>query len=270
MEGLCFDRKGDLWFCSIYESRVLKLDMKKRTAEEVFRREGFAPVAVKIHKDGRVLVCGIGRGAPGGIVIMQPDGSMQRDLVVDRDVDDLVFDSDGGFYYTWITGSVNAPTGAVCYVSPDFSSDTVYIDHLAMPNGVALSRDEKRLWITELTGGRLLNFPSRKGSGVSSVCYCFTGRDGPDSCSIDAGDNLYVAMYGQGRIMIFNAYGFPVGQVLIPNRDKGHFLCSSHAVVRPHTRELYICAADDIGDEGAWIFKAEGLAVGHDKSYQFL
>jgi lactonase len=34
----------------------------------------------------------------------------------------------------------------------------------------------------------------------------------------DADGNVYVAMYHQGRILAFNPYGFPIGQILLPGR----------------------------------------------------
>lgn len=269
VEGLCFDRNGDLYFCSLYEGRVMKLDMNSKRVSEIFCDEGLMPAAVKIHKDGRLFVCSVGKTKLGGIIAMNPDGSNQRVIVSGQDVDDLVFDSQGGFYYTHLAGNVCDPVGGVYYVAPDYGSITPYIKNLAMANGVALSADEKTLWVTELTGGRLHRFPSLTGTGSPCVCYQFTGSLGPDSCSIDAEDNLYVAMFGQGRVMVFNPLGFPIGQILLPNRELGYSLCSSHAMVRPGARELYICAADDIGNEGAWIFKAESIAVGNGNAYQF-
>jgi sugar lactone lactonase YvrE len=43
----------------------------------------------------------------------------------------------------------------------------------------------------------------------------------------DADGNLYVAMYGQGRVMVFNKNGLPIGQVLLPGRRDGHNLRST-------------------------------------------
>lgn len=140
---------------------------------------------------------------------------------------------------------------------------------MAAPNGVALSTDGSILWVTE-TGRGLLHRFNLKNEILSSVPYHFTGFLGPDSCSIDEDDNLYVAMYGQGRVMVFNPYGFPIGQVLLPERDLGYNLCSSHPMVRPGTRELYIVACDDVGGKNAWLFRAGSYAKGYDKAFQFV
>jgi sugar lactone lactonase YvrE len=46
----------------------------------------------------------------------------------------------------------------------------------------------------------------------------FSGQDtgpAPDSMRIDADGNLYVAMHRQGRFMVFDPVGMPIGQILI-------------------------------------------------------
>lgn len=40
----------------------------------------------------------------------------------------------------------------------------------------------------------------------------------------DSDGNLYVAMYGQGRVLVFNKNGIPIGQILLLGRDEGHNL----------------------------------------------
>ena len=55
----------------------------------------------------------------------------------------------------------------------------------------------------------------------ATIPYYFTGHEGPDSVCIDSDDNLYVAMYGQGRVLVFNKRGYPIGQILMPGRDEG-------------------------------------------------
>ena len=102
-----------------------------------------------------------------------------------------------------------------------------------------------------------------------SVPYHFTGYFGPDSCCIDNDGNVYVAMYEQGRCMVFNKFGYPTGQVLIPGRERGHMLRSEHPMLRPGTDELYICSNDYTRGEGAGIFVARAFADAFMGGYQF-
>ena len=65
---------------------------------------------------------------------------------------------------------------------------------------------------------------------LATILYYFTGHEGPDSCCIDSDDNLYVAMYGQGRVLVFNKRGYPIGQILMPGRDDGKMLRTTHLI----------------------------------------
>lgn len=134
------------------------------------------------------------------------------------------------------------------------------IDGLASPNGLALSPDETVLWVTETTGGRLMRFElSADGMQVapygSYPAYHFIGKPGPDSCSLDDGI-LYVALYRQGRFMAFQEDGYPIGQILLPGREKGRNLYSTHCKLRPGTQELYLCASSGPVGTDAAIFRA--------------
>ena len=267
VEGLCFDREGNLYICKCLQGIVLRMDMNTKEFTEVFRDPDLIPTAVKIHRDGRLFVCCIGHKKTGRIFSINPDGSDMQVISAGEDVDDLVFDSEGGIYFTKFVGTAIQKTGGIGYIPPDFSSSTMLFENLATPNGVALTLDESFLWVTEFGDNRLHRLALKKGLR-SSVSYHFTGFKGPDSCSIDEEDNLYVACVAQGRVLVFNYYGNPIGQVLIPGREEGRFLASSHPMVRPGTKELYICASDDFGG-GAAIFKAGAFAKGNGKAFQF-
>jgi lactonase len=78
----------------------------------------------------------------------------------------------------------------------------------------------------------------------------------------DADGNVYVAMYHQGRILAFNPYGFPIGQILLPGRGDNHFLRSTSLAFVPGSREVVIVARDEPEGLGSMIFRAQGLAPG--------
>src|SRR5699024_1179954 len=234
LEGLCFDREGNLLLCEVFGGKVFHVRLPDKQVTTLFQSSKKNPAAVKIHKDGRLFVCYLGDfESSGGIFAVDSNGKTEVPIVSDIEteycVDDLVFDSKGGFYFTDFRGYSTNPKGGVYYVSPDFKSITPVIQNLAVANGVALSTDEKTLWVTETNANRLHRIDLLE-DGVSiapfgaSIPYHFTGHEGPDSCCIDSDDNLYVAMYGQGRVLVFNKKGYPIGQILIPGRDQGHML----------------------------------------------
>jgi lactonase len=79
---------------------------------------------------------------------------------------------------------------------------------------------------------------------------------------VDADGNVYVAIYGQGRLLAFNRNGIPIGQVLLPGREQGHNLQSTSLAIRPGTNDLYIVASDGAGGQGATTFHAKAFSPG--------
>jgi lactonase len=75
----------------------------------------------------------------------------------------------------------------------------------------------------------------------------------------DTDGNLYVAMYGQGRVLVFNRNGIPIGQVLLPDREEGYKLRSTSMAIRLGTANLYIVTNDAAGGRGATIFHARAF-----------
>ena len=273
LEGLCFDRQGNLLFVEVFGGTIFRLDMHSMKLTEIYHAKGMMPTAIKIHKDGRLYVACVGDLKNGCIFALSPEGSDPEMIIEGHVVDDLIFDSSGGFYFSEFIGETCNPTGGVYYASPDNYEITPVMKNMACPNGVALSVDERVLWVTETSTNRLHMIElDEDGTSIvpygTSIPYHFTGYLGPDSCCIDSADNLYVAMYGQGRVMIFNRKGYPIGQVLIPGREQGKLLRSTHPALIPETNKLVICTNDHGGDQGAWLYLSEGFAKAH-RSFQF-
>lgn len=267
LEGPAFDRHGNLLFVDIYGGRVLRLS-PDRVLSTVYADTSLLPVGIAIHKDGRIFVAGVGDFKSGRVIALDPDGHRAR-TIVPPDAgyvpDDLVFDRDGGFYFTDFKGTSTCPTGGVYYVSPDFQTITAVLPNMAAANGVALSPDDKVLWATEFCAGRLHRANLQDAVTVAhfgtTVPYHFVGQ-APDSMRCDADGNVYVAMYHQGRIVAFSPYGIPIGQILLPGREDNHFLKSSSLAFVPGSSEIAIVARDELGGRGAMIFRARALTVG--------
>ncbi len=266
LEGPAFDRDGNLLFCDVSGRRVLRLTPDRRLSTLV-SLDQLGPGGVAVHKDGRIFIAAmdIARGT-GAVMAMEPDGSGMRTVVppeAGHMPNDLVFDARGGFYFTDFRGASTDPRGGVYYVSPDFGTITPVLPRLAMANGVALGADGKELWATEF-GRNLLHRVELADATTATpigtaVAYHFTGP-APDSMRADADGNLYVAIYGQGRVLAFNGNGIPIGQVLLPGREEGHNLRSTSMAIRPGTDDLYIVASDGEGGQGAMFFHTMAFA----------
>jgi len=266
LEGPCFDRNGNLLFSDVYGGHVFRLTPDRRLST-VFSEKKLGPGGLAIHKDGRIFTAAVGDlNGSGSIVAVRPDGSGRQTIVSPKAgyvPNDLVFDSRGGFYFTDFRGISTDPQGGAYYVSRDFKTITPVLPHLAMANGISLSATGKELWITEFSRNLLhrveLAAPTKIAPFGTAIAYHFTGP-APDSMRADSDGNLYVAMYGQGRVLVFNKNGIPIGQVLLPGRDKGHNLQSTNMAIRPDTNDLYIVTNDGNGGQGATIFHAKVFA----------
>ena len=283
-EGLIFDRDGNLYLVLVGNGSVLRSAPPYEELTTVYGPSKGRFATVKIHKDGRLFVCDLGekqgyQGDPTGrIIAMQPDGSDVEVIVPPGRFtpDDMVFDAEGGFYFTDFkdyTDAGNTADGAVYYVSPDFKKITPVLKNLASPNGIALSRNGMTLWVTETFNQQLHRLAlADDGTTLSLyghiIPYRFNGFGGPDSAMIDNDDNVYVAYFGGGKVIVFNMLGNLIGQVLIPGRDEGYMLSTTTMAIIPGTQELLIGAGDFAG-RGAWIFKAKAFATSWDGAFQF-
>lgn len=272
LEGAAFDREGNLLFVDIYGGRVLKLG-RDRAISTVYTEPGLHPAGLAMHRDGRIFIAAVGSINAAGIfengsvIAIAADGCRRETIVapeLGHVVDDLVFDAEGGFYFTDFRGTATSALGGVYYVPPESKQIVPVLPDMCGANGVALSPDGKVLWATEYFSNRLhrmdLKAPGQLARSGSMVPYHFCGR-APDSMRADADGNVYVAMQRQGRIMVFSPFGIPIGQVLLPGRHENHFLQSTSLALMPGSRELRIVAMDLHG-RGSAIFAASGPAPG--------
>lgn len=272
LEGMSFDRDGNLLFLDIYNGRVLRLSADRQLTT-VYAEDHLHAAGIGIHKDGRIFIADVGKTnsdgvfADGSVFAINADGSNRQTIVAPElgyVVDDMVFDDEGGFYFTDFRGTATARLGGVYYVPPDHKTIKPVLPEMCGANGVALSPDGKVLWSTEYFANRLhrmdLRAPGAIARNGSMVPYHFVGR-APDSMRTDSAGNVYVAMQRQGRILAFSPFGIPIGQILLPGREDNHFLQCTSLAIKPGSRELLICGWD-LNGRGAMIFSASGLAPG--------
>jgi len=265
LEGPAFDRQGNLFVTSIFDSRLFKITPAKNITP-ILLPDGLLPDGIAIHKDGRLFIACLS----GRVVAVNADGSNLTDLPKyngkPASANDLVFDQNGNLYVTDFTGTVAEPTGGVYRFSDNYTKVEPVIQRLASANGVGIAPEGNVLWVSETCRNEILHIELLADgisinpiAGVTIPCRFSGGPGGSDSLKIDVEGNVYQCMIFQGRAVILNNRGIPVANVVIPGRDKGKHLTTSNLAFKPGTDEAYITAG---GDGGAWIYRFRGLAQG--------
>lgn len=265
-EGTAFDRAGLLHFVSAVPDAdghtIFRLEADDRTITPVVHYPNFGLASLVFHRDGRMFLADLfgGPGGAGRIAVVDEDGTVQT--VVDEFEgtpimpDDMIFDADGRMYYNDFQGRAFSPTGRVIRLDPDGSQHLVF-DGLAMPNGIALSPDARRLWITEHATNRLVSFEldSAQPGADARVHANFSGGQA-DSTTIDAAGNIYQAFFGGGRFEVLDHEANLIG-VIRPEGGVAAFANTTHIAIRPDTRDGYFVAG---GAEGIGVFRFTALA----------
>lgn len=268
LEGLIFEDADHLLFVSAPDCRLARLDLRTAAVETIcVLPTGSHPAGLRIAADGRYYVACLGPDSGGFIAVISPEGAIER-LLFDGagyHIDDVVFDGRGGFFFSDMGGSAQCPTGGVYHVSEPGATVEPVLTNRCMANGIALEPDGHTLWVTEFGAGILYRLRLQDDLATiepygTSMPYSFIGCGGCDSCELDAAGNLYVAIFGQGRYLVFAPNGVPRGQIAIPGRDRGRMLMTTHAAMRPGTDEVYVCASDEQSGLSA-IYMAHGYTV---------
>ncbi len=267
LEGPAFDMLGNLYLTDIYHGEVLKVNKEKQLSI-VLRSKDFSPSSILISKNNKLIIAAVSfDGTKGKIFSMNPDGSDIRTIVSsDKGFkpNDMVFDEWGGIYFTDASGNSGNLTGGVYYISSDFKSISPVLKNISGGNGIALSPDGKTLWVIEFSAGVLHRLIMQDKTHIrafgENIAYRFNGL-AADSMKADSDGNLYIAMHGQGRVVVLNKNAVPIGQIILDGQDKGYYLRSTNLAFRPGTREVYIVSSNDEElNTGGGVFKSYAFA----------
>lgn len=142
---------------------------------------------------------------------------------------DLMFDADGGFWFTDLGKSNRLweHHGQIFYARPDGSSITRVRADRITPNGIGISPNGRTLYVAETATARLWAFGIEgPGKLAASNDPWLPGRllNGPpgyylfDSLAIEADGRVCVATLGNGGITVFDPSDDTVGHVPVPDR----------------------------------------------------
>jgi len=212
LEGPVFDAAGNLYVTDIPFGRLFRIDAQGNWTL-VAEWDG-EPNGAKFLNDRELLVTDYRNGLMAVDVIT---GDVRpyldrRNSERFKGVNDLVFDSRGNLYFSdqGQTG-LHDPTGRLYRLRPTGQLDLL-LGNVPSPNGVALSPDERVLFLGVTRGNQVWRVPLLDDGSVSKVSPFFTsyGPSGPDGLAVDAEGRVLVANPGLGRVWVLNHRAEPV------------------------------------------------------------
>jgi gluconolactonase len=211
LEGPVFDDAGNLYVTDIPFGRIFRIDPAGQWSL-VAEYDG-EPNGMKLLDAGSLLITDYKNG------LMRVDiASGQVEPYLERrnserfkGVNDLVFDARGNLYFTdqGQTG-LHDPTGRLYRLRPSGQLDLL-LGNIPSPNGVALSPDQKVLYLAVTRGNAVWRVPLLPDGSVAKVSQFFTsyGPSGPDGLAVDAEGRLLVANPGLGYVWVLNTRAEP-------------------------------------------------------------
>jgi gluconolactonase len=206
LEGPVFDAAGNLYVTDIPFGRIFRIDPRgewDQVAEWAGEPNGMKflserELLVTDYRNG-LMVCDIASGA------IRPYLE-RRNSERFKGVNDLVFDSSGNLFFTdqGQTG-LQDPTGRLYRLRTDGRLDLL-LGNVPSPNGVALSPDERVLYLGVTRGNAVWRVPLQGDGSVSKVSAFFTsyGPSGPDGLAVDEKGRVIVANPGLGLAWVLN------------------------------------------------------------------
>ena len=212
LEGPVFDAAGNLYVTDIPFGRIFRIDPRGEW-EQVAEWEG-EPNGTKFLNERELLITDY----RNGLMVCEIASGAVRPFLERRNserfkgVNDLTFDSRGNLYFTdqGQTG-LHDPTGRLYRLQPSGELDLL-LANVPSPNGVALSADERVLYLGVTRANQVWRVPLLPDGSVAKVSAFFTsyGPSGPDGLAVDQCGRVIVANPGLGVAWVLNPKAEPV------------------------------------------------------------
>jgi Gluconolactonase len=188
-------RGNKLWFSDIFGKQVRNVDMEGNAT--LIAEVPSIPSGLGWDQDGNLLI------ATGAVKILKLKNGHPEvhadlsDLAIG--INDMVVDTNGNAYVgsygydvrTYKPGmKVN---GWVTLVRPDGSFQKV-ADEMICPNGMVISKDQKRLIVADTFAKQLLSFDIQPDGCLRNRCVWANLEGGPDGITMDADGAIWAAI----------------------------------------------------------------------------
>lgn len=200
----------------------------------------------------------------GAVLEVTLDGKEVRRWTADRDgrpfvggINDFAVTRDGGVYAT-LSGPLTEPPGLIAgkvfYLAPGKQEWQEVASDLNYANGIALSPDNRTLYVAESIGNSIIKFAVQPDGTLSqrsnfALLHVLTPDKfrtafiGPDGIKVDHAGNLYVAQYGGGKIIKINPKGELLGVLDVSAGDG-----VTNIVLTPDESKIIVTVVRDLSD----------------------
>jgi gluconolactonase len=164
----------------------------------------------------------------GAILELDLNGKQLRRWDADKDgkpflggINDIVVTANGGAYATVFGPYAELPTavvGKIVYLAPGAEKWVEVADDLNYANGIAVSPDQKTLYVSETVGNCMLKFKINEDGSLSNrsnfalLNLLIKNKVeswwlGPDSMKVDSRGDIYVAQWFGGKVLKLSPEG---------------------------------------------------------------
>jgi gluconolactonase len=255
--------EGNLYFVAWTSSTLSKWDGKTTTVLNTTPGCGHNGLALTKQKTF-LLACDDVHGA---IIELDMTGKQLRRWdydnkgnKLDGGINDIVVTANGGAYATLSGPFVDPPAevmGKVLYLAPGARDWVEVADDFNYANGVAVSLDQKTLYVCETVGNRIYKFTINADGSLShranfAALNLLTASNvkswwlGPDSMKIDSKGDLYVAQLYGGKILKLSPEGKLLHTFKIAAGNG-----TTNVAFGPDERDLYVSVVENLADPKA-------------------
>jgi sugar lactone lactonase YvrE len=194
--------------------------------------------------DGWILAAG------RGFVYLRPDGSSQRIADVAPEgtrMNDAACDPSGRFWAGTLADDHHPGGGALYRLDRDGRTELM-LDGLTISNGLGWSSDGKTMYLID-SGPRMIHafaFDAERGTISEGRVLVTVAEEigAPDGMTVDATGDLWVAVYGGGRVNRYSPEGALLDAILVPAEQS-----TCCAFGGPGMQRLYVTtASEDLSD----------------------
>jgi gluconolactonase len=266
---------GSVLVVEIKRGTVTRIDPKDGSVERIVSTGG-GPNGAALGPDGKLYLCNNGGFTwqevngitlprlldtpgyiTGSIQVVDLASGEVSDLYTDgpnhrlNGPNDIVFDSQGGFYFTDFgkNRGRDMDVGLLYYAKADGSEIVEVMFPMTTPNGVGLSPAEDTVYVAETTTSRLYGFQLESPGtlkadgallGAGAIVHTLTEYQPLDSMALEKNGNVCVATLRTSGITVFSPDGGVVEFVHVPSDDP---IITNIAFGGPDLKTAYITSS---------------------------